>query len=148
MTDLIENRPDDKFFISGENADYVINERTGRAYTSVRATHRVLEVALSTLHKHIKVNKYELEMLRIPTNGGFQGVHLISTKLLYTLASQYNPKLAESMLEFGATGYIYREAGYPVIRRYNNKSYVYHYQEKDFMLILNGYNSFMAEKRV
>jgi phage antirepressor YoqD-like protein len=99
-----------------EGLELVVDTTTGKAYASISATARMLEIDASNLAKHIKnplVNYPTLDA-EIPTTQGLRSSVLLSSNSIFKLALKYHPQLAEAMGDAGANVYMLGLAGYKV----------------------------------
>jgi hypothetical protein len=94
-----------------------VDEASGKAYAHMRAIARMLGLdgTNGTLRNRLKgVQLQDVKMAEIPTAGGLQGVQLYPAKVVFKLAMEFNPELAEAMGACGANVYMLGLAGYKV----------------------------------
>jgi hypothetical protein len=100
---------------SGDGLEFHVDESTGMAYAHVRAIARMLGdcTSLGTINNRIRgVQKELIKTAEIQTAGGLQGVQLFPASVVFRLALEFNPDLAEAMGACGANAYMCGLAGY------------------------------------
>jgi hypothetical protein len=97
-----------------DGLELFIDEATGRAYASIRATARMVGKDSSTIQRWVGVAKLELLKAEVQTPGGLQGAALLSSDQVFKAAIKYNPELAEKMGAAGSNVYMCGVAGYKV----------------------------------
>lgn len=93
-----------------EGLELVVNTDTGLAYATVSAVARMLEISKSTASEGVR--SYDVINGEIETEGGLQGVRLVSADVVFKLAFKYHPQLAMKMGAVGANLYMLGLAGY------------------------------------
>jgi hypothetical protein len=94
-----------------------IDESTGMAYAHMRAIARMLGLEdTRTLRRRLEGGAFEgVKTAEILTAGGVQGgVSLYPSSVVFKLALEFNPDLAEAMGNCGANVYMLGQAGYQV----------------------------------
>jgi phage antirepressor YoqD-like protein len=95
-----------------DGLELVVDTSTCKAYASLSAAARMLEIPKSTAQGvYAKINTTDA---KIHTNGGLQGVRLIDSETLYDMALDYNKSLARKMGSAGANVYMLKLAGYEI----------------------------------
>jgi len=93
---------------------YIDNE-TGEAFTTVSGYARMAGVSRGTVQYRLKGCQFsESKLAEIHTEGGLQGGQKVSVQFIAKYLPGDNSDLATEMLMFGATGYLYKIAGYRV----------------------------------
>jgi hypothetical protein len=102
-----------------DGIELVIDTMTGEAFATQAGYCRMSGVEKTALANRLSrgfqgVHKNDLKVAEILTDGGLQGVHLISANTVFKWLMKDNPELAEKMGEAGATVYMHQLAGYKV----------------------------------
>lgn len=108
MTDIIVQSNFVRF--DSEGLELVVDTATGKAYASISATARMLEISKSTVSQAF--GNHETTDAQINTPSGLQSVRLASAFVVFKLAQKYRPLLADRMGEVGANVYMLGLAGY------------------------------------
>jgi hypothetical protein len=102
-------------FQTESGIEVYIDNATGEAFTTIRGYARMAGVSESTVKLRLKGGQvFGSELVELHTPGGLQGVRKISIQFIAKYLPGDNSDLAGEMIEFGATGYLYKIAGYKV----------------------------------
>lgn len=98
-----------------DGLELYIDEETGLAYAHVKAIERMFagKTSVGTLNNRLRGAQKELvKTAEIQTAGGMQGAQLYPASVVFKLALEFNPDLAEAMGACGANVYLCGLAGY------------------------------------
>ena len=95
-----------------QGLELVVDTGTGKAYASVSATARMLEISKSTVSSAF--DNQETTEAQIHTESGSKTVRLASADVVFDLAFKYHPSLARKMGAAGANVYMLGLAGYKI----------------------------------
>jgi hypothetical protein len=103
-------------FDGNDGLELYVDESSGLAYAHLKAIARMLGLEdTRTLRRRLEgVAKGEAKTAEIQTAGGLQGVALYPASVVFKLALEFNPDLAEAMGACGANVYLLGLAGYQV----------------------------------
>jgi phage antirepressor YoqD-like protein len=93
-----------------EGLELVVETTTGKAYASLSATARMLEISKSTVSSAF--DNHETTDAQIDMPSGSKTVRLVSAFVVFKLAQKYHPLLADRMGDAGANVYMLGLAGY------------------------------------
>ncbi len=92
-----------------------VNTDTGESFASIRGYARMSGKDVSTISRRFEgVAQNHKKTAEIQTEGGLQGVALISEKLISIWIVKDNPELAAEMLQAGVRVFLHTKAGYKV----------------------------------
>jgi hypothetical protein len=125
MTDFNSLEPQatfDKFFgrptldrFDGENGiEILINGNTGESFCSVRGYARMANKSVSTISERLPIGDSASNMSQIHTNGGLQGVRLITEDQIVEWLPKDNPIAASHLLKMGVRMGLHKMAGYSI----------------------------------
>jgi hypothetical protein len=97
-----------------DGLELFVDESTGRAYASIRATARMVGKGESTIRAFIGAQDFDLLKAEVQTQNGLQGARLLSSDQVFKAALTYCPALAEKMGAAGSNIYMCGVAGYKV----------------------------------
>ena len=98
--------------------EFIIDESTGEAYTTLSAYSRMSGVSLDTLLDRVAKGSFEgvdlqaVKTAEVTTAAGLETVHLLPAETIFDLSFIDNLELARAMGRSGATLYIYGLVGY------------------------------------
>jgi hypothetical protein len=102
---------------NNDGLEFHVDEATGLAYASVRATERMLNTGDGTIRKFIasqSAEKFPCKTAEILTDAGLRSAELLSAEQVFLLAIKYSPELALKMGAAGANIFMLGMAGYKV----------------------------------
>ena len=101
---------------NGQNGvEILIDTVTGESFASVKGYSRMSGKALSTISERLKgVRNNEQKTAEVYTDGGLQGVRLISEDLICEWLPKDNPVAAKTLLKLGIRMTLHTMAGYEV----------------------------------
>ena len=97
-----------------DGLELFVDEKTGLAYASIRGTARMVGKAPSTIIRWLSGAGIATLEAEVYTQGGMQGVALLSSSQVFKAALKYNPDLAEKMGSAGANVFLLGIVGYQV----------------------------------
>jgi hypothetical protein len=97
-----------------DGLELFVDENTGRAYSSIRGTARMVGKHPQTITRWIGGAQIETLEAEVLTGGGLQGVTLLTSEQVFDVALKYCPDLAKKMGAAGANTFICGMAGYQV----------------------------------
>ena len=94
--------------------EILINRSTGESFCSVRGYARMANKSVSTISERLPIGDSASNMGQIHTNGGLQGVRLITEDQIVEWLPKDNPIAASRLLKLGVRMGLHKMAGYSV----------------------------------